>query len=778
MLKINSINKNIKLDITKLKNITPQKIINAPYKTQAIGFALASTPLIFSNKINDFSKTVDENYFQLKTNPQTNKPYEPDVFQTTSGNHLYLGDDLIVTAPTGTGKTAIASYIMTKNLKEGKKTFYTTPLKALSNEKFRDFSKIYGEENVGLLTGDTKINTKAPILIMTTEVYRNMATSQYFDMEQNAREHLPNDLKTVIFDELQYLGDIDRGGIWESSIMLTPKNVQILSLSATAKNAEKINNWIATIRGNKELKAEINGKIKTNPTDKPRSVWLDVPPENRHVPLDIELEHAVPMTKKCSKNGTPPKKIKRKTISSLSATPIDNSYINLTKNLKEKDQLPAIYFVFSKKESRRLLNFLTENGENLTTEEEKQEIKNIIERHKKENKYLGETLPIESLLKGYAIHNAGMLPTQKALVEELFQKKLIKITIATETLSAGINMPARTTVITSPRKPTTVGDGAEDGKRNLSPNEFHQMAGRAGRRGIDTKGFCIPLACNKEQTKIFEELKEKSSNNLESNYKFDFAFVANYLANFSNDDEIKYIISKTLFAQNAPKKADILFDEYKVRKELLINENFVEKGRLTTKGELLKYINGYEQLPIINLIMSKQLKDFSPTELCGIFGGLANLQYTESGRFPNKPFEIENESDNISKLAENIASDIELYSEKIKHIYPKIDISFDSNPVNHLYKWADLNNKSDKNIVNWKNLYHGELKATIKDEGTLFREIMTTIDLMKQVTEIAEKAKKFIDNEEDKNYFSELQNKLNIGIKLINKEPTCSDINI
>ena len=190
----------------------------------------------------------------------------------------------------------------------------------------------------------------------------------------------------------------------------------------------------------------------------------------------------------------------------------------------------------------------------------------------------------------------------------------------------------------------------------------------------------------------------------------------------------------------------------------------------------MKHINGYEQLPIINLVVSKQLEDFSPSELCGIFGGLANLQYIEAGRFPNKPFEIENESEKLTQVAENVANDIVLYSEKMKNIYPKIDISVDSNPINHLYEWAELNNKNNNSIVNWKNLYHGRLKSTIKDEGTLFREIMTTVDLMKQVSQIADNAKKYSDNENDKNYYENLQNKLNLAINLIQKEPASSGI--
>ena len=162
--------------------------------------------------------------------------------------NLYLGNDVLVTAPTGTGKTAIAQYVITKNLNEGKRTFYTTPLKALSNEKFREFSKIYGEENVGLLTGDTKVNPDAPVVIMTTEVYRNMVADDKFNLTKDGERSIPSNLQTVVFDELQYLGDIDRGGIWEQSIMFTPKNVQMLSLSATIGNNEDINNWIASTK--------------------------------------------------------------------------------------------------------------------------------------------------------------------------------------------------------------------------------------------------------------------------------------------------------------------------------------------------------------------------------------------------------------------------------------------------------------------------------------------------------------------------------------------------
>ena len=172
MPKIKPINS---IDIKPLivnKKIKLNKFLTAPY---ALGAATIGTAgIVISNFIKDFNRTVEEdNYFKLKTDPKTGKHFVPDVFQTAAAKNLYLENDVLVTAPTGTGKTAIAQYVITKNLKENKKTFYTTPLKALSNQKYREFSKIYGEDNVGIITGDTKLNTDAPIIIMTTEVYHN-----------------------------------------------------------------------------------------------------------------------------------------------------------------------------------------------------------------------------------------------------------------------------------------------------------------------------------------------------------------------------------------------------------------------------------------------------------------------------------------------------------------------------------------------------------------------------------------------------------------------------
>lgn len=768
MVKIARISENLFPKIKKLEN---KYIDNSMLEETCTGVVpLAPMGLLglgmVSNKCKNFFKTIEDNYFQLKTNPETGSPYDADIFQKTSANHLFLGDDVIVTAPTGTGKTAIAEYIITKNLREGKKTFYTTPLKALSNEKFRDFQKTYGEELVGLLTGDTKINTKAPILIMTTEVYRNMATSAYFDENRK----LPDDLKTVIFDELQYLGDVDRGGVWETSIMLTPQNVQMLSLSATAKNADDINSWIGKIRGEKSFGVDIDGNYHTNPSIKPRSIWVDVPSANRHVPLDIKLEHVLPDGSK-----KPAQKTKKKNSEdfkkALGAKTGLSTYKYLTKNLQNEGKLPAIYFIFSKKDSRGLLKYFEEFGDTLTTKDEQKQILDTIERYKNDDRYLGESLNTEAMLKGYATHNAGMLPVQKELIEELFQKKLLKVAIATETLSAGINMPAKTTIITSVRKPASVGDELKDGKRNLTPNEFHQMAGRAGRRGIDKHGYCLPLSCNKAQTAIIEDLIASPSNNLSSNFKFDYAFVSNYMSRFEGMDEVRNFVSKTFYAQGNEHKANALVKEFKIKRDILRDENFISGKELTLKGELLRHINGYEQIPVINFIADKKLEGLNTVELASILGGMANIEYKDALRVKDNIFGMINESENVKEKADELNDEIIAYSEKVTDLYPNIKMGVNDKVVNHLYEWAKLNSENEDSRKNWKELVTGELKDTIRDEGTLFKEITMTVDLAKQMVEICNAGIKLSEKEEDKNYYTDLQDKLYDIIELLQKEP-------
>lgn len=769
ILPVNNINSKIKTKVVqKVQEASTEPVLKAAITATA---GIGACGIIPSTTLKDYKKTENDNYFQLKINSKTGKPFEPDIFQRAAAINLFQGNDVLVTAPTGTGKTAIAEYVITKNLKEGKKTFYTTPLKALSNEKFKDFSNIYGEENVGLLTGDTKINPDAPIVIMTTEVYRNMVSSEKFNFSQNPYKGIPNGLKTVIFDELQYLGDIDRGGIWEQAIMFTPKDTQILSLSATIGNNTEINNWIASIRGIKAEAITPESNYRPNLSGK-MSVLINVPPENRHVPLNFEIEHAIHEIR-LPRGGSKSERIKAKKegariSQSIYAKANDESFKKITRKLYEEGKLPAIYFVFSKKDCRHLLKYLSTESELLTNEKEQAEIQKIIDEYKDSDIYLGESLNYDALKKGYAVHNAGLLPSQKQLIEELFQKKLIKVVLATETLSAGINMPAKTTVISSPRKPASTTDGGNDHKRNLTSNEFHQMAGRAGRRGIDTQGYCIPLSCNPEQTNYYQTLINSPSNSLKSSLELDFSFIAKYLAQFKNEEELKDILSKSLFVfeNNKVNKEKLykIIDNFNLKKEILEKEGYIN----TIKGELLGILNGYEQIPAINLIADKALLNLTPQEIAGIIGGLANIEYNTKEDIPPKEFELNvQDNKNLIQAANMLNAEIKRYNNEVQNLYPDRILSVNDKVIEHLYNWAEFNTIKNDSKESWKELVNGELKGSVKDEGSLFKEITMTSDLLKQLIEVCRQGK-IITGE---NYYNNLALKLEAALDLIQREP-------
>lgn len=733
---------------------------------------------LVSFKGKKYFQTLNDNYFNLPTDKKTGKPFQPDVYQKAAAENLYNGNDVIVTAPTGTGKTAIAHYVINKNLEDGKKTFYTTPLKALSNDKIREFEKIYGKENVGLITGDKKVNKDAPILIMTTEVYRNMVVKDHM----TERNPMLNNLKTVVFDELHYLGDTDRGGVWEQAIMFTDPKTQILSLSGTMANPEKITDWMAKTKGH-ALSEKVTPDDKYRAKDeKVHTVLVNVPSENRHVPLEFGVLDVKPQVKKGGGGGgsradrARAKKQARLKALSDSATPSKESYVDVVEKLQKEDKLPAIFFIFSKKEGRATMSYLRDNAPKLTTDKESRQIRNTVREFEANGKYLGTSMDYDALQKGYALHNAGMLPDQKELVEELFQKKLLKAVISTETLSAGINMPARTTVISGVRKPTDNPDG-DDHKRYISPNEFHQMAGRAGRRGIDTKGYCYVMSSNKSQSKKFNQLINTPSNDIDSHFNIDYAFVATADDAYRDKKSLEPIFKKSLRAYDEDPKLQAentkkMIKEFEAKEDVLKHYDYIDKdNNLTDKGVLLTELNGYEQIPVIDSITSKELSGLTPVQLAGFAAGLANMENIPKTDFPKKETEFDFDDDKIVELRDNLESRKDDYNKNIYSKQGNRELVTNSDAIKHVYTWANLNNESEDSTENWHELYSGDLKKSIRDEGTLFREIMMTSDLLKQMDSIAQTGAEISEKGSDRRYYESLSNNVQEALKLINREP-------
>ena len=724
-----------------------------------------------------FKQTLEDNYFNLPTDKSTGKAFQPDIYQKAAAENLYKGNDVVVAAPTGTGKTAIAHYVIQKNLMEGKKTFYTAPLKALSNDKVREFQKIYGAENVGLLTGDRKVNKDAPIVIMTTEVYRNML------MQDAMENHNPmlKDLKTVVFDELHYLNDEDRGGVWEQSILFTKPKTQILALSGTMGNAGDITDWISSTKGHGTAeKVTPDDDYKALDTRNAHTVLINVPAENRHVPLDFQVLKLDHKKGRYDKKGSKPgmaRKVSTKPPEEIQ--PTNEDYIDMVYKLKKEDKLPAIMFVFSKRKSKDLLDEMKYNGPFLTTPQEAKQVRATIREYKAQGKYLGELLDEEALERGYAIHNAGMLPEQKELIEKLFQEKLVKVALATETLSAGINMPARSTVITSLIKPVSRKVN-EDGKRCLEPNEFHQMAGRAGRRGIDKRGYTYCMAVNNAQEKGFKKLIGEKANDIDSHLNTDFSFVANVDKNFNSDEFLTNFYQKSLFAYDKdPKQKDLktkaLVEDFKVKEKILKDNAFItSSNKVTEKGELLAKLNGYEQIPVIDAIYNQDMKGMDAQQLAGYVAGLAMLS-TEEQKGKGDTF-VPFEDELLEKKASNLSERVDEYNEDV---YPKLgqgqELHLNTDAMKHVFKWADLNSENEDSTENWHDMFKGDTGFKFKDEGSLFKEITMTTDLLKQINEIAEYAKEQTVNAPDKRYYSKLQETTTDAIDLINRKPAKQD---
>lgn len=450
-------------------------------------------------------------------------PFELDDFQKDACRCITDGKSVVVCAPTGAGKTVIAQHAIHCALEQGKKVFYTTPLKALSNQKYNDFSEKYGIDKVGLLTGDTSINRGAQIVVMTTEVFRNMLYGTNFG---SVTDNL-KDVKYVILDEVHYMNDEQRGTVWEESIIYCPTNVQIVALSATVANADKLTEWINTVHSRTEL---INTDFRPVPL---RFYYFDSSQPNTLLPL-------------LTPNGTLNKKIKpeKKEFKHGKAVQKRNTVKDVVRNLHEKNMLPAIYFTFSRKKCDEQMEKCASLC--LVTPKEQEEIRQIIDDYIAENPYLYKNKHIEYLMLGVASHHAGLLPGWKVLVEKLFQKGLIKVVFATETLAAGINMPARSTVISSISKRT------DNGHRTLTPSEFLQMSGRAGRRGMDEIGYVVIVGTPFQTPEEVAELVLSDANPLESKFSPSYSMVLNLLQRFTLE-EAKELVLKSFgyFSSNS-----------------------------------------------------------------------------------------------------------------------------------------------------------------------------------------------------------------------------------
>ena len=490
-------------------------------------------------------------------------PFELDNFQREAIAALDAGKSVVVCAPTGSGKTLIGEYAIHQALSRGRRVFYTTPLKALSNQKLRDFRNQFGDDNVGLLTGDISFNRDAPILVMTTEIFRNML----YGTPIGAVGASLTGVETVVLDECHYMNDRQRGTVWEESIIYCASEIQLLALSATVANSGQLTDWINKVHGPTEL------------------VYSDFRP----VPLQFHFANQkgiFPLLDETGKRANLrliPKKKAQKSERGSIPTP---SLTEVLSRLDDRDMLPAIYFIFSR---RGCDQAVAEVGNfSLVNEAETAELKRIIDDFLQRNPEAERFGQKEALLKGIAAHHAGILPAWKGLVEELFGRGLIKVVFATETLAAGINMPARTTVISTLSKRT------DKGHRLLNASEFLQMAGRAGRRGMDELGHVVAVQTRFEGAKEASYLATAKADPLASQFTPSYGMVLNLLQTHTIDEAQELVersfgqYLSTLYLEPQQSELDRLQTELE-----LLEESLAAGGNVST---LEKQLAHYEKL--------------------------------------------------------------------------------------------------------------------------------------------------------------------------------------
>ena len=487
------------------------------------------------------------------------KGLELDKFQEDAIKNIEHNKSVVVSAPTGSGKTLIADYIIDRDFRKGIRVIYTAPIKALSNQKYKEFSRSYGEKNVGIITGDVQKNTDALILIMTTEIYRNMVLGN---------DPFISQVSYVIFDEIHYINDIERGYVWEESIIFSKPNVRVLCLSATIPNADEFARWIEAIKGHEVVV---------------------VRHDERPVPLHVnfyDAELGVTTLKNLKDAMSIPDyykvipkhhKFRQKQKSKIP------SHFELIKEIR--NNLPCLFFSFSRIGCQKKAFELFQKNMFQMNPEISSFVRSKLSATSPEINKLDSAKILRQILPyGIAFHHAGMLPILKEIVEELFEKALIKVLYTTETFAVGVNMPAKSVCFESLRK----FDGISF--RMMNSKEYFQIAGRAGRRGIDREGFVYIMV----ERKFFEHERVKriitsDTSPITSQFRLSVNTVLNLIM-LHDEKEIDEILCKSFhsfqkYGKNFMDRENIVshnaFYNYKKKLEKM---GYVLGNTLTEKG--------------------------------------------------------------------------------------------------------------------------------------------------------------------------------------------------
>jgi superfamily II RNA helicase len=524
--------------------------------------------------------------------------YKLDLFQEKAVHAIDEGKSLIVAAPTGCGKTLIAEYAVEASMRRGKRVIYTAPIKALSNQKFRDFRKRFGEAVVGIHTGDVSMNPEAMLLIMTTEIFRNLI------LENSPR--LGN-VYYVVFDEIHYLDDPERGTVWEESIILAPKDIRFMCLSATVPNIRELAEWMTSVRG------ALVSVIEETHRPVPLKHFLYSPKfKTMAIKQVARLYCKSPQRRKAFARKKP-------------------SSRNIVRHILDTGHYPILYFCFNRNSCEKNAFIHVEQG--LLSDEERGRVKvmvdDLVEQYRL--KSYDRLLSMRQLWEaGVAYHHAGILPAAKEIVERLFSSGLIKLLFCTETFALGVNMPASTVIFDTLEK----FDGVEF--NYLMTRQYNQMAGRAGRRGMDDVGFVysqiVPEATDPAQV---ERLWYGRNESISSRFCASYSTILSLYSQFG--EGAFDIFRKSL--RNYRKGNFAYTHSYRLEEEQIINRisflqaaGFLDKTKLTDKGRLAAAVNGYE-IQAAELYYSRSFDECTAGQLPVVIASLI----TEESRRRNAP---------------------------------------------------------------------------------------------------------------------------------------------
>ena len=565
--------------------------------------------------------------------------FEFDPFQVAACHAVEEGSGVLVAAPTGAGKTVVGEFAAHLALKLGKKCFYTTPIKALSNQKYSEFVAMFGEDRVGLLTGDTSINGEADVLVMTTEVLRNMLY---------AGSNTLINLGYVVMDEVHYLADKFRGAVWEEVLIHLMESVQVISLSATVSNAEEFGEWLGEVRGNTQV---IVSEIRPIP------LYQHVLIGNRLLDLFDKPGQINPEILRREREAVRKASISRHRRGRFSEAQDRLSRADIIEKLANQNLLPAITFIFSRIGCDAAVKQCLHAGLRLTSTAEREEIRSTALKYtqniaEEDLVVLGFDEWLSALERGIAAHHAGLLPSFKSAVEELFQKGLIKAVFATETLALGINMPARTVVLEKLIK--------YNGESHvpITPGEYTQLTGRAGRRGIDIEGNAVIQWSPTVDSASAAGLASTRTYPLRSSFAPTYNMSINLIARFGRERARRSLESS--FAQFQADRAVVGLSRQIAKNEAAIEELLSQA--VCHLGDFLEYARIRREIKEVESLLSRRdhKKTFDnkqrarlEADLTDLRKGLRNhschscAQREDHSRFAEKAGRLNRENDGL-----------------------------------------------------------------------------------------------------------------------------------